>query len=61
MILKNISPSGSDVDAPLAGGLVPHEGLVDVPDAAAKTLIATGHFRKATKAETEAAKATKED
>lgn len=51
MKLVQCSPCGGEVDAPLAGGVVPFGGAVDVPAEDAALLVASGHFRKATAAD----------
>lgn len=54
MTIINVSASKSAVFAPLAG-LVKYRRTVDVPDADAAALIASGHFREATEPEIAAA------
>lgn len=49
--LVQCSPCGGEVDAPLAGGVVPFGSTVDVPAEDAALLVASGHFREATEAD----------
>lgn len=51
----NDSPCGGPVSAPLAGGRIEFGQIVEVMPADAEQLVASGHFREATKEEVTAA------